>query len=144
MSRNSSVIYILPFATIIVFLHANAFGISLVYESFSAENYALVGYRYKTISNIAFSRCAKACKSERSCISVNFGSSRELKGCCVLNSCGVEDENDKGKSLVFTPGCLYHQVRSTEAAVVQVIFSILYIVYLLTERFIFAEPDISI
>ena len=50
-------------------------------------------------------------------------------GCCALNGCGVEDEEDKGSSLVFTPGCLYRQVRPTEAAIVKVsdvVFNLLY------------------
>ena len=41
-------------------------------------------------------------------------------GFCALNGCGVEDEEDKGSSLVFTSGCLYHQLRPTEAALVKV------------------------
>ena len=87
------------------------------YKLFIVENQVLVDLQYKTISNFKFSKCIKACKSEHSCISVNFEGSLSSKGCCVLNGCGVEDEEDKGKSLVFSPGCLFHQVRSTEAAI---------------------------
>ena len=87
------------------------------YISFTVDNYVLVDHQYKTISNIKFSKCVKACKSERSCISVNFEGCLSSEGCCVLNGCGVEDEKDKGESFVFSPGCLFHQVRSTEAAI---------------------------
>ena len=90
---------------------------ALAYKLFTVENHILVDHQYKTISNFKFSKCVKACKSERSCISVNFEGSLLSKGCCVLNGCGVENEEDKGKSLVFSPGCLFHQVRSTEAAI---------------------------
>ena len=90
---------------------------ALAYKLFTVENHILVDHQYKTISNFKFSKCVKACKSERRCISVNFEGSLLSKGCCVLNGCGVENEEDKGKSLVFSPGCLFHQVRSTEAAI---------------------------
>ena len=94
---------------------------ALAYKTFTAENFALVGHQYKKISNIQFSKCVKACKSERSCISVNFEAGfLESKGCCAFNGCGVEDETDKEKSLTFSPGCKYHQVRRTEAALKKV------------------------
>ena len=87
------------------------------YKQFSIENYAFVDHELKTLNRVSFMSCVKACEMERVCISVNFGESLDEVGCCTLNDCGVEDEANKGKSLIFTPGCLYHQVRPTEAAI---------------------------
>ena len=85
------------------------------YNKFYAKNYALVGHQLKRMTSARFRKCVKACKMERACISVNFGG-----GCCTLNNCGMEDEEDKGKPLVFTPGCWYQQIRPTEAAISKV------------------------
>ena len=93
---------------------------TMKYKQFVVENFALSGHEYKTISNTDFRTCIKACEMERACISVNYGGSSEGLGCCTLNDCGVEDEENKGRSLVFTPGCWYHQVRPTEAAIKKV------------------------
>ena len=90
------------------------------YEQFSVENYALVDHEHKQLRNAKFKNCVKACEKERACISVNFGGSLEGVGCCTLNDCGVEGEENKGKFLIFTPGCFYHQVRPSEAAISKV------------------------
>ena len=87
------------------------------YNKFDVENYALVEHQLRRLKNVRFDKCVKACEMERACISVNFGGSPKGIGCCTLNDCGVEDEEDKGKSLVFTPGCWYYQIRPTEAAI---------------------------
>ena len=86
---------------------------TVAYEQFDVENYSLIGHQLKTLTNVGFDKCVKACKMERACISVNY----EDTGCCALNDCGVEDEEDKAKSLVFTPGCSYQQIRPTDAAI---------------------------
>ena len=97
------------------------FSNALAYEQFDrVENYSLVGHQLKTLTNVRFDKCVKACKMERACISVNYGGSSGKTGCCTLKDCGVEDEEDKEKSLVFTPGCLYQQIRPTEAAIIKV------------------------
>ena len=90
------------------------------YKPFTVWNFSFIGWQYRKISNRSLQKCVQACKSERACISVNFvDSSGRGIGFCALNGCGVEDEEDKGSSLVFTSGCLYHQLRSTEAALVK-------------------------
>ena len=83
------------------------------YKKFDMENYALVGHKLKSMTNIKFDKCVEACEMERACISVVFGGSPKGIGCCTLNDYGVEDEEHKNKSLVFTPGCWYRQIRPT-------------------------------
>ena len=105
------------FSVICNLLILGAFPNAAAYNKFDVENYALVGHQLKGLTNVRLDKCVKACEMERACISVNFGGSPEGIGCCTLNDCGVEDEENKGKSLVFTPGCWYHQIRPTEAAI---------------------------
>ena len=80
------------FAGIVVacFLYRSVCGQNSGWKSFSVENFALPDHKYKIITSISFSKCRNFCKSERACVSVNFQGSTELKGCCALNSRGVE------------------------------------------------------
>ena len=103
---------------------------STEYKPFTVRDFAFTGWQYKALVKCSFQKCVQACKSEQACISVNFDKScGNGIGFCALNDCGVEDEEDKGRSLVFTPGCLYHQLRPTEAALVKVRDMVLYVVY---------------
>ena len=110
------------FAGIVVacFLYRSVCGQNSGWKSFSVENFALPDHKYKIITSISFSKCRNFCKSERACVSVNFQGSTELKGCCALNSRGVEEEEKIHKSLVFTPGCTFQQLRDTGAAIAEV------------------------
>ena len=99
----------------ILFLY-ECFIITVAYKQFDVEKYSLVRHQLQTLTNVGFDKCVKACKMERACVSVNYGDT----GCCTLNDCGVEDEEDKVKSLVFTPVCSYQQIRPTEAAISKV------------------------
>ena len=110
-----------PIITSLFFLSLGTLIFSTEYKPFTVRNFAFIGWQYKTVAKCTFQKCMQACKTERACISVNFDdSSGNGIGCCALNGCGVEDEEHKGRSLVFTPGCLYHQLRPTQAALVKV------------------------
>ena len=94
------------------------------YQSKYIQNYAMVGHSYKHFKVLSLAKCTKICKSERACISVNFEGSLDSEGCCTFNGCGVEDGEKIHESLLFSPGCTYHQLRPTEAAIAEVrIFS---------------------
>ena len=70
-------------------------------------DYALVRHQLKTLTNVRFDKYVTACKMEWACISVNYGGSSGKTGCCTLDDSGVEDEEDKAKSLIL------HQVVCT-------------------------------
>ena len=91
-------------------------------QSFSVENYVLDSHtEYKQVTGVSFAKCKRLCKSEKACISVNFEGSLDSEGCCTFNGCGVEDEEKIHESLVFSPGCTYHQLRPTDAAIAEVL-----------------------
>ena len=90
------------------------------YQSKSILNYATVGHSYKHFKVLSLAKCTKFRKSERACIIVDFEGNLDSEGCCTFNGCGVEDGEKIHESLVFSPGCTYHQLRPTEAAVAEV------------------------
>ena len=90
------------------------------YQSKSILNYAMFGHSYKHFKVLSLAKCTKFCKSERACISVNFEGNVDSESSCTFNGCGVEDGEKIHESLVFSPGCTYHQLRPTEAAVAEV------------------------
>ena len=92
------------------------------YRSFSVEDYALPDHKYKVVTDVPFAKCKSFCTSERACISLNFHCNLESKGCCTLNGRGVGSAGND--SLMFSPGCTYHQLRATEVAIVEVLFCI--------------------
>ena len=116
---NVGCFYIVALTVFFSFLRRGT--LSLRFPSFTVKHFSLVGWEYRSISNCKFHDCVKMCKSERACISVNFEETSQVgNGCCSLNGCGVEDREQKGKSLVFTPNCVYHQLRPTESAIIKV------------------------
>ena len=78
-------------------------------QSFMIENYVLQDSTYIRIEAFSLSTCIEACSKDTRCVSINFAP----RGCCELNDRGVSDKSQCGGSLVFSPGCVYRQLKSS-------------------------------
>ena len=77
----------------------------------------MVGRVLKTFFQVDRLRCLHECHEDEQCLAYNFAPSSEGKGRCELNKCGVKDDREREKSLIYTRGVFFHQIRPSKAIV---------------------------
>ena len=81
----------------------------------------------KTLFHVDRLSCIHECHMNENCFSNNFEPSTNGKGLCELNKCGVEDNREREKSLIYTREVLFQQIRPSQARA-----EVCLLVYLLT------------
>ena len=83
----------------------------LAFQVVSENNHVLVGYVFQQLYARDWFNCIQACYDEPRCISYNYERSAGANGLCELNDCGVEDLCDRDKSLIYSVGFVFQQIR---------------------------------
>ena len=82
---------------------------------FTLPNYMMAGKVIRSLFLVDRLTCLQECHMNEKCLSYNFEPSHSGKGTCELNKCGVEDDRDRKKSLIYTDGVFFHQIRPSQA-----------------------------
>jgi len=109
-------------------------GISASFHSTTANNHVLVGHVFKQLHARDWFNCIQACHDEARCISYNYDESARENGLCELNNAGLDDLCDEDKSLVYSMGFVFQQLREEKVS--------LSILFLLFRNL--ASPDVFI
>ncbi len=86
-------------------------GISTALQPVTENNHVLVGHVFQQLYARDWFNCIQACHDEPRCISYNYERLASANGLCELNDCGVEDLCDKDKSLIYSVGFVFQQIR---------------------------------
>ena len=81
---------------------------------FTLPDLMMVSRVMKTLFHIDRFSCIHECHIDENCFSFNFEPSTDGKGLCELNKCGVEDNHEREKSLMYTRGVLFQQIRPSQ------------------------------
>ena len=96
------------FFSIFVLFHDALHGFQPVTEN----NHVLVGHVFQQLYSRDWFSCIQACQDEPRCISYNYErSAPRANGLCELNDCGVEDLCDRDKSLIYSVGFVFQQLK---------------------------------
>ncbi|KAJ7372416.1 hypothetical protein OS493_018919 [Desmophyllum pertusum] len=74
---------------------------------------AFIRHNGKQLYSRDWFSCIQACQDEPRCISYNYERSAHANGLCELNDCGVEDLCDRDKSLIYSVGFVFQQIRES-------------------------------
>jgi len=91
--------------------------IVLLYKNLTAfqpvteNNYVLVGHVFHTTYTSDWLSCIQVCHDEPRCVSYNYRKSEEDNGLCELNYRGLEELCDRDKSLIYSPGYVFQQIK---------------------------------
>ena len=83
----------------------------VAYYPVTKNNHVLVGHVFQQFYATDWFNCIQACHDEPRCISYNYQRSAGANGLCELNDCEVKDLCDGDKSLIYSPGFVFHQIR---------------------------------
>ena len=83
----------------------------LAFQAVSENNHVLVGHVFQQLYSRDWFDCIQACYNEPRCISYNYERSAGANGLCELNDCGVEDLCERDKSLIYSVGFVFQQIR---------------------------------
>ena len=81
---------------------------------FTLPNYMMVGRVMKTLFHVDRLKCLHECYVNEKCVSYNFEPSTLDKGLCEMNRCGVMDNREREKSLIYKRGVFFHQIRPSK------------------------------
>ena len=93
------------------FVVALLHGIATAFQPVTENNHVLVGHVFQQLYARDWFNCIQACHDEPRCISYNYERSAGANGLCELNDCGVEDLCGRDKSLIYTKGVVFQQIR---------------------------------
>ena len=83
---------------------------------FTLPDHMMVGRVMETLFHVPRLSCINQCHMSEHCSSYNFEPSRDDgNGLCELNRRGVEDDRERTKSLRYTRGVFYQQIRPSQA-----------------------------
>ena len=85
--------------------------ITTAFHPVSENNHVLVGHVFQQLYARDWFNCIQACHDEPRCISYNYERSAGANSLCELNDCGVQDFCGKDKSLIYSNGFLFQQLR---------------------------------
>ncbi len=89
----------------------------LAFQTVTQNNHVLVGHVFRQFFAKDWFNCIQACHDEPRCISYNYERSASAgNGLCELNDCGVEYLCDSDKSLVYTAGSVFQQIRENKVS----------------------------
>ena len=83
----------------------------VAFQAVTENNHVLVGHVFQQLYNRDWFNCIQACHNDSRCISYNYERSAGVNGLCELNDCGVEDLCDRQKSLIYSVGFVFQQIR---------------------------------
>ena len=86
-------------------------GIAIAFQPVTENNHVLVGRVFQQLYARDWFNCIQACHDEPRCISYNYERSADANGLCELNDCGVEGLCDRDKSLIYSVGFVFQQLR---------------------------------
>ncbi|KAJ7357592.1 hypothetical protein OS493_024405 [Desmophyllum pertusum] len=89
-------------------------GIISAFQPITENNHVLVGHVFQQLYSRDWFSCIQACQDEPRCISYNYERSARVNGQCELNDCGVEDLCDRDKSLIYSVGFVFQQIRENK------------------------------
>ena len=81
---------------------------------FTLPDHMMVGRVIKTLFRVDRLKCIHECSMIDKCFSYNFEPSKGGKGVCELNKCGIKDNHERKKSLIYTRGVLFQQIRPSQ------------------------------
>ena len=90
----------------------------LAFQAVTENNHVLVGHVFQQLYTRDWFNCIQACHDEPRCISYNYERSAGANGLCELNNCGVEDLCGRDKSLIYSMGFVFQQLRHSEVRAV--------------------------
>ncbi|KAL9978988.1 hypothetical protein ACROYT_G016577 [Oculina patagonica] len=84
------------------------------FQPVTENDRVLVGHVFQQLYTRDWFNCIQACHDEPRCISYNYERSAGANGLCELNDCGVEDLCDRDKSLIYSVGFVFQQIRESK------------------------------
>ena len=91
-------------------------GKSATFQPATENNHALVGHVFQQLYARDWLSCIQACHDESRCISYNYERSAGANGICELNDSGVEDLCDRDKSLIYSTGFVFQQIKEDKVS----------------------------
>ena len=88
----------------------------LAFQTVTQSNHVLVGHVFQQLHTRDGFNCIQDCYDEPRCISYNYERSAVANGLCELNDCGVEDLGDRDKSLIYSKGFVFQQIRGRKVS----------------------------
>ena len=92
----------------------------LAFQPITEPNHVLVDHVFQQLFGRDWFNCIQACHDEPRCISYNYQRSVGANGLCELNDYGVEDLCDRSKSLIYSLGFVFQQIRQSEVSTVSI------------------------
>ena len=86
-------------------------GITSAFHPATENSYVLIGHVFQQLYTRDWFNCIQACHDDSRCISYNYERSAGANGLCQLNDCGVEGWCDGDKSLIYSKGFVFQQIR---------------------------------
>ena len=88
----------------------------LAIHSVTENNRVLVGHVFQQLQARDWFNCIQACHDEPRCISYNYERAAGANGLCELIDCGVKDLCDRNKSLIYSLGFVFQQIRQSKVS----------------------------
>ena len=95
----------------------------LAFHTVTQNNHVLMGHVFQQLYTRDWFNCIQACHDVPRCISYNYERSAGTNGLCELNDCGVEDLRARDKSLMYSKGVLFQQIRESQVSNASVVDS---------------------
>ena len=92
----------------------------LAFKEVTENNHVFVGHVFQQLYARDWFNCIQACHDEPRCVSYNYERSAGANGLCELNDCGVEDLCDRDKSLIYSVGFVFQQIRESKVSTTSV------------------------
>ena len=92
----------------------------LTFQPVTENNHVLVGHVLQQLHARDWFNCIQACHDQPRCISYNYERSAGANGLCELNNYGVKDACDRNKSLIYSLGFVFQQIRQCEVSAVSI------------------------
>ena len=96
-------------------------GINTSFHPTTANNRVLVGHVFQQFHAKDWFNCIQACHDEARCISYNYDKSASENGLCELSNAGLHDLCNKDKSLVYSMGFVFQQLREEKVSLSTII-----------------------
>ena len=100
------------FFFLFVLFHETLHAFSLV----TTNNHVLLGHVFQKLHTRDWFNCIQACRDEPRCISYNYERSAGANGLCELNNRGVQDLCGGDKSLTYSVGFVFQQLRKNKVS----------------------------
>ena len=88
----------------------------LAFQPVTENNYVLVGHVFQQLHARDWFNCIQACHDDPRCISYNYERAAGASGLCELNYCGVKDLCDRNRSLIYSLGFAFQQIRQSKVS----------------------------